>query len=144
MQRRRHEDDAHLRVPRQQLAQQDQQEIGEAVPLVDLVADDVRDASEPAAVGNLPQQHAVGAEHQRGVVGADGLEADRIPDAFSALPFAALLRHALGDGDGGDAAGLGADDAGAARGAALLALATLPGVVEEVLRDLSVFFFFLG
>lgn len=65
MQRGTHEHHAQRRVRRQQAADQDEQEVGEAVALVDLVHDDVRHGRQALAVRQHAQQHAVRAEHER-------------------------------------------------------------------------------
>mmetsp|Transcript_37497 Transcript_37497/g.116519 ORF Transcript_37497/g.116519 Transcript_37497/m.116519 type:complete len:691 (+) Transcript_37497:1799-3871(+) len=134
---RGHQDDPEVGSLIPYLPQQEQQQVAVGAPLVDLVDEDVRHAGERCeALLHLLQEHAHRAEEQpRGVRGAL-LQADLVahhgvPGAGASRRVPHLLRHALGDGDRGDAARLGDDDAGQGASAVLQ-----QGVLENVLRHL--------
>ncbi len=86
-----------------------EQEIDVEAPLVGLV-DDERVVFVEAGVGlRLGEEHAVGHDLDIGVMRGPVLEPDLVADR-PAQGLAELLGDAVGDGDGGDAAGLGAAD----------------------------------
>ena len=103
--------------------------------LVDLVEHDVRRLRQERVAVHLAKQHARRHEHEPGVPRHRRVEPDVVaheaPAAPDAVPLAPFLGDALGDGERGDAPGLGADDAtpGADSG--------VDGVVEEVLGHLG-------
>ena len=67
MQGGRHEDEPQAGASRQDVSQQDEQEVGKSVALVDLIDHYVRHLVQSIPLGQHAQQHAVGAEHEAAV-----------------------------------------------------------------------------
>lgn len=123
-----HEDDAEVGIGGQHVADEDERKVCEAVALVDLVHDQVRDVGQGVGAGGQhAQQDAVGGEEERGVAPAAALQPDVVPDVDPG-GLAALRGDALRAGHGGDAAGLGAEHVAAAP--------RRPRVLQQVLRHL--------
>mmetsp|Transcript_15724 Transcript_15724/g.42622 ORF Transcript_15724/g.42622 Transcript_15724/m.42622 type:complete len:217 (-) Transcript_15724:1135-1785(-) len=108
-----HEEHAQLRPRGEQLAYEEDEEVGLRVALVHLVHHDVRDVLERVVTKHHAQRDAGRAEEDARLVGALRVEAHLVADLVT-HGLAALRGDTLGEGDGGDAARLRAEDKGAA------------------------------